>query len=225
MSDILSPNHPQHVADLFRTDAIKWETGWGDHKTHTCLHGGLLTPCSIAGDEIMWSILMSARGATTAWNDDQETVTPIIERLVEQHDPDVAEMVAVFGPNWEPARNICRTWATATDAQRQDTRDPRNAEDARAAWAAWDARAARAAWAAWDPRAARGAWAAWAAWDARAAWAAWAARCARAARAAFVATIARPWIGTLPEWTQEAHDRLIAPWVSVFGPIEQEYPL
>lgn len=199
MTNILTPGVPANIANLYETGAVKWETGWGDYNTHTCLHGALLRPCAVPGDEIMWSILLSHRGLTIDWNDDQGSGDPVIVKLREQVDPDEAEMVAVFGPNWVAARNICRTWATATADQKQAV------QHAQPAWAAHAAHAAWAAWAAWAARAARAALAALDAWD---------------ARAAFFATVAQPWIGTTPEWTQPAYDRLIAPWVQVFGPIK-----
>ena len=79
--------------------------------------------------------------------------------------------------------------------------------DARAIWAAWDARAAWAARDAWDAWAAWAAWAAWpawdasAAWDARAAWAAWGASAAWDARAALILYFAakKGWIHTPPD--------------------------
>ena len=208
MTDTLTPGVPAATADLFADGTVTWEPGWGDRDTHTCLHGALLRPCAEPGDEIMWSILLAHRGLTIEWNDEQTSAVPVIEALRRQADPDEAEMVVVFGPNWRAARSICRTWATATPEQRRAAWDARAA--AWDAWAAWDAR--DAAWDAWDARAARDA--AWDAWDA------WAARAA--AWDAFLATIAQPWITPRADWDQAAHDRLIAPWVSVFGPIEAQ---
>jgi hypothetical protein len=240
MTATLSPGHPQHIADLFASGDVKWERGWGDRDKHTCLHGALLRPCAEPGDEIMWSTLISYRGYGTRWTDKQTKAAPVIGALRKMADPDDAEMVAAFGPDWRAARWVCRTWAQATDEQRRDARDAWDARDARAAWVArdaWDARDARAArdawaaWAAWDARAAWDAWDAWDAWvardardtrDTRDAWAAWDARDARAARAAFLAVVTRHLIGQpgSPEgWTQDAYARLVAPFESVFGEI------
>jgi hypothetical protein len=198
MTATLSPGHPQHIADLFASGDVKWERGWGDRDKHTCLHGALLRPCAEPGDEIMWSTLISYRGYGTRWNDKQTKAAPVIGALRKMADPDDAEMVAAFGPDWRAARWVCRTWAQATDEQRRDARD---------AWDAWVARDAR------DARDTR---------DTRDAWAAWDARDARAARAAFLAVVTRHLIGQpgSPEgWTQDAYARLVAPFESVFGEI------
>ena len=190
MTDLLTPGHPAAVADLFEAGIITWETGWGDREMHTCAHGALIRPCSTAGDEIMWSVLMSYRGLTMGWNDEQESSAPVIARLRELgNDPTEAEMVEVFSPAWRQVRHILRTAAS----------DVQPARDARAARAAWAARVARAAWVA------------------RAPWAPWAARDARDARAAWAAVhcLARGWID------QDTYDAAVAPWVSVFGPLEE----
>lgn len=216
MTDIITPGVPAQIADLYESGEIEWSRGWGDRLTHTCLHGALLRPCATPGDEIMWSILLSARGATISWNDGLKSVKPVIRRLRKEHDPDVAEMVRVFGSQWEAARDICRRYATATDVEKRDVQaawDAQAAGDVQAAWdawdaqAAWDVQAARAAWDAWDRRAAR------AAWDAQAAWA------ARAARAAFMAVCAYDYMVDGEPWCQDAYNRATAPWVTVFGPI------
>ena len=243
MSDVLSAGVPQQVADLFDTKQVRFVHGWGDRDGETCLLGALLRPCAVPGDEVMWSVLLSHRGLTMGWNDDR-TEAQVVAKLREQVDPTEAEMVAVFGSRWVAARDICRRWAAATDAEKDAAWA---AWAAGAAWAAWAAGDAWAAWAAGDAgaaRAARDAWAAWdarAAWDAgaaRAAWAAWDAGAARAARAArdafvawdawdardardaFVAVCASDYLTEGTAWNQAAYDRLIAPWEAVFGPID-----
>lgn len=189
----ITPGVPGQIADLFETGEIRWEKGWGDRKTHTCLHGALLRPCAEPGDEIMWSILLSARGRTTRWNDEQADVSSVVAALRAEADPDEDEMVRVFGPNWRAARTVCRTWAQSTGEQREALSAASGRTSASDVWAAWDA------WAAWA------AWAVWAAWDA---WDAW---------AAFVAVVAKPWINPTTLWTQELYDHLIAPWTTMFG--------
>lgn len=164
---LLAPGVPRKIAAKFKSHEVEWEPGWGDRATHTCLHGALLKPCAIPGDEILWSVLLSARGLTIEWNDEQATVEPIIAALTDERgkNPTRAEMEKVFGPDWMTARHICRTWATATPEQK------------RAAWAAW------------------------------------------AARDAFVAVCMHRFCKEGADWDEAAYQRLIGPWVKVFGPL------
>lgn len=206
MSEILSSGHPLKVAELFEAGEIKWVKGWGNRSSVTCAHGALLCPCPMPGDEMMWSVLLSHRGLTMAWNDLHSSATPVIARLrVLGDDPTSEEMVSVFGPRWETARHVCRVWANA-GRQRSAVR------------AAWDdayyrspsydrvSSAARAAWDARDGHAGSACRDTFDAWDARGLWDAFLAVCAP------TPVDGSPWDGA-------AFDRLVGPWESVFGPL------
>lgn len=171
-----------------------------------CLHGAIKACTPQPGDEQIVRAVARTKGLSESWNDDwgrtEQEVLDALEALTVT-DNDLAD---TFGPRWEEVVLIVRQASSLTREQIVQIAAARGAAGGSTWEATWDAaRAARAARAAARDAAGDAAWEA-----------ARAARAARdAARAAAQAAVTRDLIGTAG-YTQEHHDLLMAPWMTVF---------
>ncbi len=207
-------------------DSFGHTSGWGIYgrgtTKATCAHGAVLSVCGQhPGDQYLWRPIISARGLTEQAND-AHTKRWSTNRLRKYEAPSVGEMVAAFGAQWEPIRDLARRAAALTDAEAFAMYSAwYAARDAAGDAAGYAAGAGDAAWyAAWNAAGAGdAAWyaARYAAGDAvrgagRTAWnAAW-----NAVRALAV----RDLIGDT--FTQTHYDTLTKPWASIIGPVHPD---
>ena len=196
-------------------DSFGHTSGWGIYgpgtSKATCAHGAVLSVCGQhPGDQYLWRPIISARGLTEQAND-AHTKRWSTNRLRKYGAPSVGEMVAAFGAQWEPIRDLVRRAAALTDGE------------ASALYAAWDAAgytardAARAGYTARDADGAGDA-AGYAARDAAGAW--YATGAGYAAGDAAGALAVRDLIGDT--FTQTHYDLLTAPWSSIIGPVHPD---
>ncbi len=225
-ADTLDPGIPGLAADWL--DSHEWvQRSMGDGITTGCLHRAVLTVCGDhPGDQHMWRPVLRWRGFSERWQDDPyRTKSEVVAAMRATPDePTVAEMVTVFGPQWEQVRDLVRRAVLLTDDEAVAT-DARLYAASYTAWAAARARATDKAWeaavsAAWAAARARAA-----AWDAiRGAPApaadAAADAAAGAARAAAMALAVRHLIGH--RFTQAHYDLLTHAWRTVVGPVHPD---
>ena len=120
-------------------DSYGHTSGWGIYgpgtSKATCAHGAVLSVCGQhPGDQYLWRPIISARGLTEQAND-AHTKTWSTNRLRKYEAPSVGEMVAAFGAQWEPIRDLVRRAAALTDGEASALYAARYA----AGYAAWDA--------------------------------------------------------------------------------------
>ena len=178
-------------------DSYGHTSGWGIYgpgtTKATCAHGAVLSVCGQhPGDQHLWRPIISARGLTESAND-AHTKRWSTNRLRKYGAPSVGEMVAAFGAQWEPIRDLVRRAAALTDAE------------ASALYVAGVRDAAGYAARAGD-----------AAGDAARYAAGYAARARDAAKALAV----RDLIGDT--FTQTHYDLLTKPWASIIGPVHPD---
>jgi hypothetical protein len=199
----IDPEAPLHVLD---------EHGWikGSYGTdaEVCLHGAIRLCQPVPGDAQIIEQVAERQGWGTGWNDAGGTTEQMVrDRLALGIDITDDALADTFGPQWRAVVNLVHQSASLTPEQAKGLDAARDATRV-AAWVAAGVAARVAAGDAARVAAGNAAWAAAgaAAWDA-----AW-----NAAGAIVTYDLATP---TGP-YTIAQRDLLLAPWISVMGPIE-----
>ena len=137
MSTTIDPTIPTLAADWL--DTHQWVQSAGDGVTSGCLTTAtIIVRGQHPGDQYIWRAIERHRGVAEEFNDaDGRTKAEVIAALRSLAVPDAAEMVAVFGPQWEAVRDLVRRCAALTSDEVQRLGAARGAARGVACDVAW----------------------------------------------------------------------------------------